>query len=87
MAKRLILVLAALGLEACGHAGFYRDDKPDYKTFYTDLRACEAEATPQWSFCTGMGCQAQSNEQVRIRNNCMKYRGWYITRKEPKFVP
>jgi hypothetical protein len=85
---RLLTIIAlAVVLAACGRAGFRKDPLPPYQEFYSDLRTCEAEATPRWSWCAGTGCTAQHGEHVRVRNNCMKARGWEVTKRGDRYVP
>lgn len=66
--------------------GFYKPGA-DYSAFYRDLQSCNAETSPQWSFCSGAACGNMEAAQTNARNHCMMARGWEITRKDPKFVP
>ncbi len=85
MRKVLLLLLVAF-ISGCGRLGFYRPGM-DQQAFYNDLRQCEAEVAPSWSWCVGNGCGAQQEQLNKKRNYCMLSRGWQLTRKDPKFVP
>lgn len=79
------LLLSVLLLAGCAR-GFYKDGA-EYKDFYSDLRQCEAETSPRWSFCGGAMCGAMAGAQNNRRNQCMMARGWEIRRSDPKFLP
>lgn len=55
--------------------------------FYQDLRACEAEVLPNWSFCWGQACNRQANYIKKRRNQCMMARGWQLSRSKEAFRP
>jgi len=59
----------------------------DYSVFYQDLRACEAEVLPNWSFCWGQACNRQANYIKKRRNQCMMARGWQLSRSKEAFRP
>lgn len=66
--------------------GFYKSGA-NYQEFYSDLRGCEAENSPDWYYCSGVACGNMAAAQNNRRNQCMLARGWEIRRTEPKFVP
>ena len=84
--KTVLLLLSFLMLIGCNTRGFIREGAT-YKDFYKDLKECEDENTPKWSFCTGIACRQQSGQISARRNQCMLARGWELSREDKAYRP
>jgi len=84
--KVVSFLLPFLILSGCSTRGFVREGAI-YQDFYRDLKECENENTPKWSFCTGMACKHQQGQINKRRNQCMMARGWQLSRDEEAFRP
>jgi len=82
---RYLLIGVILLFPACS-SGFIKEGAT-YQEFYSELRRCEAETAPKWSFCVGHACRVQSSELKKRRNQCMQAHGWRLSREEDAFHP
>lgn len=84
--KGVLLILPFFILLGCATRGFVREGAT-YQDFYRDLKECEAENTPEWSFCTGFACDQQRIQLSKRRNQCMMARRWQLSREDEAFRP